>query len=272
MRTSKVSHSLSETLRLIWIWVRVHQLNIWRTPMPAFFTVIFPLLMFLLLAGLIDGSIAVGGITVSLSQFYAPAIGCFAIASSTFTNLSIGIAFQRDDGTLKRIRATPTSPSTFVCGQIISSILMAAVAFLLMLLVGIAAFDVSFPAASQIPAAIVSFLLGSVTFAALGLAVGALAPTATSAPAIANIIILPLAFLSNVFIPTDQPPAWLRIVGDIGPMKPFVEQLGSTTNPHLASLPLWDGVNLGTMAAWLAVAAFICIRYFRWLPPVSKPK
>ncbi len=261
-----------ETLRVLGITIRFNQLTVWRTPMAAFFTVIFPLLMFVLLASLIPGSVEIEGVMLSLAQFYAPAIGCFSIASSTYTNLGIGIAFQRDDGTLKRIRSTPVSATTFVVGQVVSSIVLAGFGFLMMILVGVLAMDVSFGAASQIPGAVVSFLLGSTTFAALGVALAALTPSATATPAIANITILPLAFVSNVFIPMDDPPTWLRVVGDVTPLKPFVSQMSNTTNPLLSGVSAWDWSNLGVMAAWLLAGALVGVRFFRWLPPVRKPR
>ena len=91
---------------------------------------------------------------------------------------------------------------------------------------------------------IVTFVVGVAAFAALGLAIAGLVPNADSAPAVANATILPLAFVSDVFIPLDDPPRWLDLVGDIFPLKPFVNAFQNTLNP-LVDAP---GVHAG--ASW----------------------
>ena len=74
----------------------------------------------------------------------------------------------------------------------------------------------------QMPA-VVTFLLGVGAFAALGMALSAVVKSASSASAAANAIILPLAFVSNIFIPLEDPPRWIEVVGGIFPLKPFAQ-------------------------------------------------
>ena len=258
-------------LRLVWTWLCVYQINIWRTPVAAFFTLAFPLMMFVLLASLIDGQVDVGGVQVPLAQFYAVGIGSFAAATATYTNLCIGLAIQRDEGFLKRIRSTPTPSWAYLTGTVISSVLLAFMAFVLMIFVGVLGFGVSLPTAAQFPVGLVVFFFGTTTFAAMGLGMCSVAPSGSAAPALANATILPMAFVSDVFLPMDAAPAWLRIIGDITPLKPFVSMLSKSLNPALASVA-WNWTEVVVMASWLLGATVVSSRFFRWLPPTGSRK
>ncbi len=256
------------SLRLVWTWLFVYQINIWRTPVATFFTLAFPLMMFVLLASLISGSVDVEGTEVPLAQFYAVGIGSFAAATATYTNLCIGLSIQRDEGFLKRIRSTPTPSWAYLTGTVASSVLLAFAAFVLMIVVGVAAFDVSLPTATQFPVALAVFFFGTATFAAMGLAMCSVAPSAAAAPALANATILPMAFVSDVFLPVGNAPAWLQIIGDITPLKPFVSMLSKSVNPFLVEAP-WEWTEVVVMASWLLGATMVASRFFRWLPPTG---
>ena len=96
---------------------------------------------------------------------------------------------------------------------------------------------------------IVTFIVGVAAFAALGLAIAGIVPNADSAPAVANATILPLAFVSDVFIPLDNPPRWLELLGDVFPLKPFVNAFQNTLNP-LVDAPGFSWGKLAVVAAW----------------------
>ena len=102
-------------------------------------------------------------------------------------------------------------------------------------------------------------------FAALGLAIASLVPNARSAPAVANATILPLAFISDVFIPLDDPPRWLEVIGNIFPLKPFVNAFQNTLNP-LVDPPGFSWSKLAVVAAWGIFGALLATRTFTWEP------
>ena len=117
-----------------------------------------------------------------------------------------------------------------------------------MLTVGVVAYDLDLDAA-KMPAAVVTFLVGVGAFAALGLAVASLVPNPDAAPAVANAIILPLAFVSDVFIQIDDPPAWVDFVGDLFPLKAFVQAFQAAFNPNVEA-PGFEWGKLAFVAAW----------------------
>lgn len=236
----------------------------WRSPVAAFFTIVFPL-MFLLLFSVLFGEATIeiaGRGSFSVAQFYAPSLAVFAAASATYTNIGIGSAIARDDGILKRFRGTPLPPWIYLGGKVGSAIWIAALAATLMLTVGVAAFDVSVDP-GRLPAAALTFVVGAASFAALGLMLAALAPTGDSAPAMANATILPMAFISDVFIAVGDPPRWMRLLGDVFPLKHFVRAFQDAFHPGVTDAGFRWG-HLAVMVAWGTAGALLALRYFSW--------
>lgn len=251
---------------LAWRQIRYQNRLFWRTPVAAFFTLVFPL-MFLLLFSVIFGTEEIeitGRGSFSVAQFYAPALAVFAAASATYTNIGIGTAIARDEGILKRFRGTPLPSWQYMTGLIGSGIWIALLATVLMMGVGVFAFDVNIEMA-KLPAALVTFVVGAGCFAAFGLALAAFAPTGDSAPAMANATILPLAFVSDVFIAIEDPPRWLRAIGDFFPLKHFVRAFQDAFHP-LTTAPAFRWEDLAVMAAWGVVGTFLALRFFSWEP------
>lgn len=243
-----------------------HQLlTFWRTPEALFFTLAFPVIILVLFNALFgDSDIDTDEGSWSVRQFYTGGLAAYTAVSATFTNLANMVPIRRDEGVLKRWRGTPLPTWVYISGFVASSVVIAFVGVVLMLALGVVAYDLDVEAA-KLPAAAVTFLVGVTAFAALGMAVAAVIPSAASASAIANVIILPLAFVSNVFIVTDDAPDWIGIVGDIFPLKPFVESFQDCFNP-LVDPPAFSWANLAYVLVWGAVGAFVAVRRFRWEP------
>jgi ABC-2 type transport system permease protein len=223
--------------------------------------------MFLLLFSVIFGTETfeiTGRGVFSVAQFYAPALAVFAAASATYTNIGVGTAISRDEGILKRFRGTPLPAWAYMTGLIGSGVWIALIATTLMMTVGVVAFDVNIEIA-KLPAALLTFVTGSACFAALGLALAAASPTGDSAPAMANATILPLAFVSDVFIAIDDPPEWLTAVGNFFPLKHFVRAFQDAFHP-LTESPAFRFEHLAVIAIWGVVGALLALKFFTWEP------
>ena len=253
--------------------IRYQNRIFWRSPVSAFFTIAFPL-MFLVLFTALFGNDEIGSLGVTTAQFYAPALAVFGAASATYTNLSITTAISRDEGILKKIRGTPLPPSVYIAGRVGSAVWIALIAVIIMMTVGSVVYGVEIRG-STFAAAALSFVVGAAAFAALGLMVAALVPNGDSAPAVAQATLLPIAFVSDVFIVTDDTPAWMEALGNIFPLKHFVAAFGDAFNPTLSGSGFaWSGpdneyaigLHLAVMAAWGIGAAIIAVRYFKWDP------
>jgi ABC-2 type transport system permease protein len=236
-----------------------------RTPIAVFFTILLPLIMLVLFNALFSGSeVDTGSGRWPLSQFYTGALAAFTAVSATFTNLANTVPIRRDEGVLKRWRGTPERPWIYLGGLVGSTIVLAAAGVVITLLLGVVAYDLDIDAA-KLPAAIVTFLVGVSAFAALGMAIAGLCPSASAASALANAIILPMAFISDVFIAIEDPPGWLRTLGDILPLKPFVQSFQDAFNPAVEA-PAFQWAKLGRVALWGLLGLVVALRWFRWEP------
>lgn len=255
---------------LIWQQIRYQNKIFWRTPIAAFFTIAFPL-MFLLVFVTVFGNDTIEDLGVTTAQFFAPALAVFGAVSATYTNLAIGTSIARDDGILKRVRGTPLPPRVYMAGRVGSAVWIALIAVVLMMSVGVVFFGVEVYAVT-LPAALVTFVIGVACWAALGLLVAALSPSGDTAPAIANATLLPLAFVSDVFIPPGpNAPAWIDTVGNLFPLKPFVVAFGDAFNPAVAAasdgwLSEFHWAEFGVMALWFVVGLVLAMRFFSWEP------
>jgi len=254
---------------LSWRQFRYDNKTFWRTPIAAFFTIVFPLMFLLLFSALFgDEKIEIPGRGIfSVAQFYAPALAAFAVGSATYTNIGVQVAFARDQGILKRFRGAPLPSPAFMAGKIASGVWIALLAATLMLTVGVIFYDVSI-ALERLPAAAITFLLGAGCFASLGLALGSLAPTGEASTAIANATYLPVAFASDVFIAIGEPPAWLEFIGNVFPLKHFVNAFQDAFNPLTSDLAMRPG-DWAAMVAWGVVGSLIAWRFFKWQPRES---
>ncbi|MDQ3973360.1 MAG: ABC transporter permease [Actinomycetota bacterium] len=167
-------------LRLVARLVRYHNRIFWRTLIAAFFTLVFPLMFLVLFNLLFDDRVQAGPGAISVAQFFAPSLAVFAAATATYTNLGIGTAIARDQGVLKRIRGTPTPPWAYLTGRVWSAVWVALLATVLMMAVGVVAYDVDVDL-ERLPAALLTFAAGVAAFAVLGLALAALSPSGDAA-------------------------------------------------------------------------------------------
>ncbi len=238
-----------------------------RNPTAAFFTLFFPLMIFVVIS-LVFGNQEIDYLGITTAQYYAPSMEVFAAVSATYTNLAVTTAYQRDQGILKRVRGTPLPPVVYMGGKIVSAIMIATIAVIIMMTIGVIFYGVQIYAVT-LPSAIVTFIIGVASFAALGMLVAAVVPSGEAATAVANATLLPLAFFSGVFIvPTGDAPAWLDAVANFFPLKHFAEPFIAAFNP-LTEGAGWDPVSLGYMTLWGVVAVFLAIRYFKWETPVG---
>ncbi len=236
----------------------------WRTPISAFFTIFFPLLIYVVFSA-VFGNEDIEYLGITTAQFYAPSLAVFSAVSATYTNISITTAYQRDEGILKRVRGTPLPPWIFLGGKILASIVIALIGTMIMLDVGVLFFGLQFYL-ETLAVLVVTFFVGVAAFAALGLLVAALAPSGQAATAIANATLLPLAFVSGVFIiPGEDPPAWLEAVSNFFPLSHFVEPFRAAFTPEELRPPI-EWTDLAYLALWGVVALVLAIRWFRWEP------
>jgi ABC-2 type transport system permease protein len=130
-------------------------------------------------------------------------------------------------------------------------------------LFGTLVYDAELPSAMGTLHLILALLVVGASFAALGLACTTIVPNADAAPAIVNATVLPVLFLSDVFINTSRAPEWVQWIGKVFPVKHFAEALQSSFLPQVVP---WRWTNIGIVAAWGLAGLLVAIRRFRWEP------
>ena len=264
-------NSFPSTARLVATQTRYQLVSFWRIPVAVFFTLGLPLIMLVLFNALFgSGTVDTPMGSWSSSQFYTGGLAAFTAVSATFTNLANMVPIRRDEGVLKRWRGTPLPTWMYLAGFILSAVIIAVIGVVLMLSLGVVAYGLEIDAA-KMPAAAVTFLVGVGSFAALGMALSAVVKSASSASAAANAIILPMAFVSNIFIPLEDPPRWIEVIGNIFPLKPFAQSFQDCFNP-LVDAPAFNWGALALVAAWGGVGLVVALTRFTWEPSGSSSR
>jgi ABC-2 type transport system permease protein len=245
-------------LALLWHQVRYEQLSFWRNPQSAFFTFVFPVVIITIFGALFRGGSGSSYFYgLSALQYYVPTIAAVSVLGSCYSQLAIVLAMRRQDGILKRVRATPLPAWTYFLGLLAHCIMVSAVDVALIAGIG-RLYGVPFP--THWPAIAVTLVLGAASFCALGVAVASLIRSAEAAPAVVQLVLFPLVFISGTYIPIHSE-ILNRISGAL-PVRPFNEAL---LGPFVQHAGL-DWKNLGVLLAWGAAGAFVAIRRFRWNP------
>lgn len=251
--------------RLVARQIRYENRAFWRNPPAAFFTFAFPLI-FLVIFNLLFGNepIRVPGGETTASTFFVPAIATFAIVTATFTNLATTLAFARDQGLLKRYRGTPLPAWAFLTGRVTHAVTITILLVALVTAFGALFYGVDVPT-NTLPAVLVALAVGGFAFCSLGLAMTAAIPNADAAPAVVNAVILPLLFISDVFIRLEEAPAWVQTLGDLFPVKHLSKALQTAYNPFHSGAGFEWG-HAGIVAAWGVAGLLLALRFFSWEP------
>jgi ABC-2 type transport system permease protein len=249
--------------------VRYTNKAFWRNPASAFFTFAFPLMFLVIFSVLLgNNTTVVPGIPFEIRQstFYTPAIIAFSVITACYTNIAMSVTFARDSGVLKRTHGTPMPAWSYLAGRIIHAILMAILLVILCSAFGRIFYDVHLPG-STLPAFVASLVLGGFTFCALGLAITSVVPNAEAAPAVVNATILPLLFISDIFIPLgDHPAAWLNQLSNFFPVRHFSHAMLTTfLTPHGSALGAIRS-DLLNIAIWGAFGMAVAVWRFSWEP------
>ncbi|MGD0985540.1 MAG: ABC transporter permease [Acidimicrobiales bacterium] len=249
-----------KSLRIVASELWYQQLAYWRNPMGAFFTFFMPVMFLVIFASLYSGDRYQG---LKLDQYFIPGIMTFGVISACYTNLSVTLANQREQGILKRFRGTPLPPWAYMVATVASCVIRALVLVALTLGVGVAFYGLVVPAHSYgAIAAIV--VLGAATFCALGVAITVIIPNADAAPAIVNGVYLPLMFISGTFFPLSSSSVLAKIASYF-PIRPFVLASYNAMNPRVHT-DLIHAIWLENLAIWCVVAFVFAVRRFSWLP------
>jgi len=234
-----------------------------RNRQARFFTLVLPLLFLVIFVG-VFGNHTVRSTGVKASTYYVPGISALGLIAASFVNLVISITAQREAGILKRRRATPVPAWVLITGRSVTAIAVSLVVMSVLLAVGRFAYGVRLPT-STLPAVAISAIVGSLTFCVLGYALSTAIHSEDAAQPIVQAIMLPLYFISGVFIPNVNLPSWMRHVAEFFPVQHLSDALHHGYDPGVHGVGIvWS--DLAVLAAWGLVGLAVALRRFSWVP------
>jgi ABC-2 type transport system permease protein len=154
-----------------------------------------------------------------------------------------------------------------IAGRALTAIVVALGVMTVLLLIGRFAYGVDLPTRT-LPRVIVTAVLGAVTFCCLGYALSTAIHSADAAQPMVQAIMLPLYFISGVFIPNINLPTWLRDIAKVFPVQHLADGLHHAFDPatHGAGI-VWN--DIGVLAIWAAAGLTIALARFSWMPSTA---
>jgi ABC-2 type transport system permease protein len=245
----------------------LHQLGFeqrifWRSKEAAVFIFIFPLLLYALLGSVYSDEIEIGGEKVPSADILLAGLFGYGAANTAFGGLAIILVGRREVGVLKRLRSTPLPPATYIAAVLASTLVVFSLQAVGLLVLGSLGFDASAPANWLGFAG--AIVLGVACFAGLGIGAASLIRSAEGVSAVVNVVLLPMAFLSGSFGPTDEYPSVLQAIADVLPLTYFVDIVNGI---YLEGESLFaDPAAVGIVAAWGIAGLAVATRRFSWMP------
>ena len=174
-------------------------------------------------------------------------------------SVAFGFVQLKRTGALRRLFATPTNPTYFLGAQVTSRLIIGEAQVLILLGIGLW-FGLQLVGSVALLLAVAA--LGSIVFLAMGFGVAGWAKNEDQAAPVANLISLPMTFLSGVFFPREAMPDFLQRITDFLPLTYLAEALRKITNDGAGVADLSNDV-LG-LTVWAVIAFLIALRLFRW--------
>ncbi|PRX49447.1 ABC-2 type transport system permease protein [Prauserella shujinwangii] len=194
-------------------------------------------------------------------QYLAPGLMSWAVSIAAVFGAALTFVNWRKKQVLRRLRLAPVWPLTVLGSRLVVSLGVALLQF--GVFVGIALLPVfGLQLSGQWWLAVPLLLLGTLAFFSVGMLIGALCKTEESANGASNLVVLPMAFLSGAFFPTDLMPQWLQNAAQVLPMRHLNEGM-------LDVMVRGEGVDALAvpalvLVAFTAVLGLLAAKLFRW--------
>jgi ABC-2 type transport system permease protein len=247
---------------------RVELKTFFRERQSVVFILIMPAVMLMLLGAIFGKEHTGPGITIG-DLYVAGLIGGGVMATS-YQNLGISIAFERERFGLKRLRGTPMPAASYFLGKIIQVMVAAIAEVAVLLAIGLAFYHL------QLPTSLAAwwtftwvFVLGVAGCSLLGIAASSVPRSAArNGVAVITLPFVVLQFISGVYVPFFLVPSWLRAIASVFPLEWMCRGMRSVFVPQAVSLEptgTWQhGQTALVLSAWIVAGLVLCLMTFRW--------
>ncbi|MFC5144869.1 ABC transporter permease [Streptomyces aureoversilis] len=226
----------------------------------VFFTFAFPLI-FLVVFGLIFRGKTVEQSGRGYIDYIAPGVLSWGVGNAAVFGVAFTLMQWRRDDLLRLIRLTPTPLGSVLASRYVIALAIGAVQALLF--IGVALLPVfGLHVDATWPWAVPVLVSGITAFLAIGMVIGSRADTPEAVAAVANCVMVPMAFLSGAFYPLDAMPSWLQTAAKVLPLHYLNDGISRAVSGRadLAS----TAVACGGLALFALVFGGIAVKTFRW--------
>jgi ABC-2 type transport system permease protein len=252
-------------VRLVAHQLRYDLLVSWRNPQSRFFTLVLPVIFLVLLSSLFGNHTAhVNGNAIKNSTFYVPGISTLGVVAVSFVNLVVTIVVQRESGVLKRRRSTPVPAWVLIAGRAFTAVILSMVVVIVLVAIGRIAYGVHLPSGT-LPAFVLGVVVGAACFCCLSFAVASVIRSEDSAQPLIQAIVLPLYFISGVFVPKAQLSSTLRDIASVFPISHLDNIFFKAFNPATRGSGI-AGHDLLILAIWGVGGLLVALWRFSWSP------
>jgi len=227
-------------------------------------TLVFPLVLLVIFDGVFHGGKAtVNGVSVGYGEFFAPSVIVFTLTVTTLAMLISTVVSQRELGILKRRRATPLPAWALIASQSLAVLLMAVAAVAVLLAVAGIAFGTTV-ASNGVPTLVLAVLFGGAAFCGLAYALSTFVDSADSAQPLIQLVMLPLFFISGVWVPTSDLPGWLNTIASVFPVEHVADLVHRAFVGVVPPGPVLG--DIAVLLAWAIAGSAVAARRFAWYP------
>jgi ABC-2 type transport system permease protein len=246
---------------LTWAQVGHTQSILWRDWSAVFFAMAFPLALAVIIPTVNGGGDATLDDGQPLGTFFASTMAVYGAAVTAYVNMPQGLAEDRERGVLKRVRATPVTAVPLLVGRIVGALAVALLTGAAILVVAAVIYQPTYPPA--LPAAVLTLIVATVCFAVVGLALSTFVRSAQASVGLALGTLLPLAFVSDIFVIGAEFPPVINGIAWFFPLRHAANAVTTAVDPNVVGSGLsWD--HLAVMLAWTVAAAVVVALRFRW--------
>jgi len=230
----------------------------YRVPVGLVFGVALPVMLLIIFGdapSMNQPRAVLGGLT-DFTVFF-PILVVFVIAAVALFGLPMHLATYRNQGILRRLGTTPVPPAWMLAANVVVSLILAAEAIVILVVVGSQAYGLAAP---KDPGGFVLVLVLAVAaMFAIGLCIAAVTRSAVVAAAIGTVVFYPLMFTSGLYVPQEEMSAGIRSVSHLSPLGAAVQGLQGTMQGTGLSVEV-----VVVLLAWAVVFCFLAVRFFRW--------
>jgi ABC-2 type transport system permease protein len=246
-----------QALQLSWVELKLFL----REPLTVVFSLALPLIILFVLGGVFGNEPTQPGEDlvyrgVGPMTYYVPAYLALVVASVCVISIPTHLAGNRERGVLKRFHASSIAAWEVAGAQVAVAVVLSLVSGVLLILAATVAYD--FDAPQSLPEVAAVFVLLVLGFAAFGIFLGAILPTARAAQAVGMLVWFVMLFLGGAGPPPEVLTEGMRAVSDLTPLWHGVKMMQDA----------WLGLDAGL--SWLvfggigAASAVVALRFFRW--------